>query len=272
MALLVKGCKPHHNIKVSKTLQMGTLSYYQEHENEEIKDADEGTYNFIIRFEGKVTLNKVWAATLLQNIMHFDSVVIPKANGYTKRGFSKNINFSIGADTVTFWDSDFQIERTSYDSFVYCMTLAESEAEAEGIFKSYDDRWVVNVQNTDELAKRLAWALGRAIAKGRESGNHVISPDAPLDRISMKCSFRSVDYLNRTLNVTDESTIKVWDFINLTNEMAFIKDPRDKSQKEYRFNFWIISDLNPDTGMCVEWPPVCKTVVLEADHILELLE
>lgn len=67
---VVKFCKAEHDPSVGAKLRIGNLFEYRSIENAELKDQEEGTYEFSIEIDGPVELPLGWANALLPGF-HF---------------------------------------------------------------------------------------------------------------------------------------------------------------------------------------------------------
>ncbi|MBU1329444.1 MAG: hypothetical protein KJ884_22415 [Gammaproteobacteria bacterium] len=64
--LLAKNCFSKDNLKIRKTIKLGTLYEYRKIESAQIIDKDEGKYFFLLKFDGTFEIEKRWFDLMFQ--------------------------------------------------------------------------------------------------------------------------------------------------------------------------------------------------------------
>lgn len=240
--LLAKNCFKKDNLKIRKTIKLGTLYEYREIESAQIVDKDEGKYSFLLKFDGVVEIERRWFSLMFQGVIgiggdeHYPR--IPGAMTTVIRGIEL-----LGSDEhiIKVRNSSASIHREALNGFIFCMSKVRRLRDAVGIFPDYDDCWYMTAAKAHGLGLSLSALLRERIISGRYSGNHIVDPDISLENLSIHCRHESVSYLSREIHISDTSVFTADDFMRKIWDMAFVKPPSFSEEKEYRFSFTIVA-------------------------------
>lgn len=255
---LFKNCKKIHNITLAcKTLHLGTLYGYRKAENIDIRDEEEGTYNFELAIQDTFTVKFDWWHTLFAPLIRFSNDEVKDIRG----DFSAQIHdlqiIKAHNNEVTLAKSLASIKRNAPDQFVFCMSIADKHPPI--VSAEYNSHWSMDVNSAEQFASGAAQNL---LEKIRENPNLVLGLDTQsLEKISIKYHHGPVEYLSRVLSVqkSDKSEVLFEKMLN----MAYIKPESYSAEAEYRFIFEV-------TDGQYFYPPSSTSVTLDSYFIKTL--
>lgn len=243
--LLAKNCRPEHSVIATGSIRLGSLYEYRTTYEEQIADRHEGKFTFTLNLGEEFDIDKRWYNALFGRFLYIGSdnqypVFDPPGSYRTKcDSFTKTGEFEHTARVKV---KNLSMEREVPNSLIFCMSQVPDKGSAMGLFSDYHDRWFVDSQDCDFFANALVRAVARKITQGRKLGIHIVDPRIPLDRLNLSCNHGLVKYLPRIVNLTDDKTFSVQEFLNLCYELEFYKPPCYAHELEYRFNIKLYFD------------------------------
>lgn len=260
--LLAKNCFTKDNLKTRKTIKLGTLYEYRKIESAQIVDNGEGTYSFLLKFDGVVEIERRWFSLMFQGVIHIgDDEHHPQVPG-AMSAIIHNLEFDGGDEQIIkVRNSSASIHREAQNEFIFCMSQVRKLRDAVGLFPDYDDCWYVTATKAHDLGLALSVLLRDRIISGRQSGNHIVDPNISLVNLSVHCRHELVSYLGREIHISDASAFTADHFMRKIWDMAFVKPPSFLPEKEYRFSFTIVAG---DKILI----PIVDNVILNAEQLV----
>ncbi len=235
--MLIKFCKPEHNIHKGAKLRVGTLFGYRSIENSELQDEAEGLYEFTIEFPEEITLDRRWANLLFQGAIGFgDTHDIPRFPGSFSVDITKMHQVRQTADSVVVKDTVVKIHRSVNNCLIFCMSIFD-KPDAKP-FKNYEDHWAFPEASANEFARRLGSLIFQQ-AKVSFFDDSILEKHslATVSRLSLNVQHKKVSYRDRHMRITEHSKPTYEELLNSLIDIPFFKPDRFSPEKEYRFVF-----------------------------------
>lgn len=262
--LLAKSCHEKDHIKSRKTIKVGTLYEYQTTEIEQIADRHEGEITFLLNFDGRVEIDLDWFSAVFHGNMNFGEKKSLIINGISKTHTHRLIITSTNKNTVIVQDSSATITRESLNCFVFCMSEIRKTSDCHGMFPEYDSYWYLMASRAQIFARKLGEMLLEQIKENHNKGLYVLPPETDMTDIKILVDFRKVTYTPREIHFQKESTFSLNEFMEIINDMVFIKPEKYSHEKELRFHYVIVSH-----GKIIQ--PIIKNIILSADRLLPFI-
>lgn len=239
--VIVRHCRPEHNLIRTNTIRLGTLRYYRHIEDDARRDTGEGTFLYDVRFPEPIEVDGQW----------FQSISAPVADlndPFSLSMYAKRIavaEASVGGKLLV--DGCFTTAVDFFNCYILCASVYERCAEIDGLFKDAPDYWYLLESNAEHFGKTVADALRRKIHY-----NLIKDPDfwpirmVPRDaQFNVACRFRSVAYEDREIVVRKQSDMDVSTLRIKYSDSPFIKPRRHMNEKEFRFSFTVLANGRP---------------------------
>lgn len=262
--LLGKNCKKKYNVK-NGTIKLGTLDDYRTTEITELRDEKEGTLSFNLNFEGDVVVSTELLNTILSGALHLgdnaSNIAFPGKFRAHLHNFKKIYNDPM---FTTLRDTTITIQRESLNSFIFCTSKIKKMSEAVGLFEGYDDCWYLMHNRADQFGKTLGQILLNRIITGHHNGEHIVPKDTNIETLQIFMQHSEIEYIPREINISKNASITVQEFMKKIETMAFVKPDDFSTEREYRFNYTIISN-----NSIIE--PSVKHITLDSTPLLDLI-
>lgn len=261
--LLAKNCYAKDNLKIGKTIKLGTLYEYRDIESAQIVDDGEGKHSFVLNFDGTVDIEPKWFNFILQGAISVGGDENhPRILGSMSAAIEHLHIVENTGQILRVRDTRASIHREALNGFIFCVSRVRKKRDAVGLFPNYDDCWYMTASKAHSLGLELSILLRDRITSGRHSGNHIVDPNVSLENLSIYCRHEPVSYLSREIHISDTSDFTIEHFMRKISDMAFVKPPSFSAEKEYRFSFTIVA------GEMILMPTV-KNVILKAEHLVD---
>jgi len=242
---LIKFCKSDHNIRSGSRLRVGTLYQYRKIENSDIQDGDEGNFLFEINFPKRIELDRNWANLLLGGAVHFagnDLNQRPSIPGGISANIEKLHIVEQRADSVVVQDTTISLNRTSINSFIFCMSVMENAEKCP--FEGYDDHWFEPFSNANQLANRIGELIfSQARLEAFDTSLAKIHSPATIAKLSLNVRHQKVQYRDRSITVTPDNHISFEELYKTIVDIPFSKPLSYAGEREYRFVFDLIDGV-----------------------------
>ena len=220
---LFKLCPLQYDItKGCNTLRIGTLWGFREEENELLRDAGEGEFEFKIRFPRLTPVSNEWMSEF-----EFDA----GGTAHIEKMTIKNGNISVEGVTL---------KGSANNCWIFCVSLSDSTAG--NISEAHDSKWMIPENKILEFGNFLG-----ALLWSKVSIND-LPPDLVKkytfqelnEGLGMHVEMRAVDYTDREVLIEDESHYPVEKVRELKSSIPFIKPRKFREEQEFRFAFWLM--------------------------------
>ncbi|UZE19926.1 hypothetical protein LOY70_10095 [Pseudomonas sp. B21-054] len=260
--LLAKNCFTKDNLKTRKTIKLGTLYEYRKIESTQIVDSGEGTYSFLLKFDGIVEIERRWFSLMFQGAVNIGGDEHhPQIPGAMNAIIHELELYGVDEKFIRVRNSSASIHREALNEFIFCMSRVRKLRDAVGLFPEYDDCWYMTATKAHDLGQTLSALLRDRIVSGRQSGNHIVDPDISLVDLSIHCRHELVSYLGREIHISDASAFTADHFMRKIWDMAFVKPASFSPEQEYRFSFTIVAG---DKILI----PIVDNVILSAEQLV----
>ncbi|WP_144817357.1 hypothetical protein [Enterobacter sp. DE0047] len=228
---LVKSCYQRDHLLVSGTIKIGSLNEYKEHEESQIVDAYEGTYDLHIKLENYHMHNHLW------NYLNFhhDSLVMLNINSMDY--YYKEVLFQ---GCFFIHKLDASITLSNKNRFIFCMSRLQSGEDAIGMFNNYDSYWSFNEKHAWEVGDLIGKSLKREVINRLKQGEQIFEAQEGInpDKIEAKQTLQYIDYTPRSKELTNIDFYTNQNFIlSLFKKIKFIKPAKFSPEKEIRYVF-----------------------------------
>ncbi|MCX7565413.1 hypothetical protein OS189_03515 [Sulfitobacter sp. F26169L] len=220
---LFKLCPLKYDItKGCNTLRIGTLWGFREEENELLRDAGEGEFDFKIRFPRLTPVSNEW-------ISEFE---------FASGGSAHIGRMALNKDNISV--EDVTLKGSANNCWIFCVSLSDSAAG--NISEAHDSKWMVSGEKIQEFGNFLGALLWSKIS----------IKDLPPDLVkkytfkelseglALQMDMRAVDYTNREVLIEDERSYPVEKIRELKSSIPFIKPLKFLEEQEFRFAFWLM--------------------------------
>lgn len=257
--LLAKSCQKEYNIN-NGTLRLGSLAEYRVTENAEIADKGEGQYSFSVFLEGDVEIDTAWFNTLNAGAMMIGGAAPHAVAGRLDASLTHVHIVRAGPQTCVLRDTVIHIKREALNCFIFCMSQVTNIEECDEIFSGYDDSWSINACHFEAFGTEIANVLLESIREKKETGEFILPEHTDLENLGIMLEWGTVMYVPREMHITEANHRTLDEFMHKLRFMTLIKPERFFREKEYRFQFTIISN-----GMIVE--PNVTNIVIDSSRL-----
>lgn len=230
---LTKFCPPEFNIrKDCNTIRIGTLYGFRAIENEQLRDAGEGTFRYSVEFPEPTKVSHEW-------ISAFE--VEGGAESGIDSGVEANITgFSIMPDGVVV--ESMSLSGSCHNCWIYC--LSKSSGSAGNISDTHQDKWSISIDKLEEFANYLAVQLLDSLVFS-DLPESIANDFGLLElgkRLSVKFEIRDVGYGSREVHLLSEDDLPISEIEFIRDSVAFIKPKMFVDEREVRIAFWLYFD------------------------------
>lgn len=265
---LVKSCKSKDNIKVRRTVRIGSLDEYRQTEIEEIADKNEGTIDYAIRLENKSKVCKYWMNHALGGFVHFGEIYESPVSIPGRINIHiNNLTLSSSSSEYLYLENvDILARREHFNCYVFCMSAFKRPKFARGLFKGYDDLWSVGISSAGKISEILS---GKVLEKAkdffRDNPDKLPKGFSP-DDLVIECEHKLVKYVPRYIKFKSTDRFSLDDLLVQLSDISFIKPPHPFSREcEYRFRFL----LKAGSVYIEAWD---NSLIVECPEILDLID
>ena len=223
--MLAKFCPEEFNIrKNGNTVRFGTLYDYRTHEDEKLRDAGEGTFDYRLEFPELTKVSQEWLAA-----------------------FDVEAGASLQADEIHLNDGDIFIKNislsgSSHNCWIYC--LSKNTDSAGNVSDTHQDKWLLPLDKLEGFASYLAAILWDDVSFEDLPGQIVgrFSLQDIQRRLSIGIEIGDVNYSSRSVVISSEEQLPIPDISRLRDSVAFIKPKLFAQEEEVRIAFWLLLD------------------------------
>lgn len=239
---LVKFCESKDNVRRGAKLLLGNLRKYRKIDYKDLRDAGEGTYSFLINFNGEVRLRKDLFNTLFHGNMSFGNqrISIPFAMD-TVAIVKRMTLIREEEEFVVVRDASVEIRMDFPNRLIFCMSKVEGDIGNP--FSGYDDHWDFDFSQANNFADRLSRLVAAQFPLGGLDVPGInFAPLSKLYQIRVVPSHKPVIYADRELNFTNADIPSPETLVSKYFDACFVKPTSYSGDFEYRFVIDLILD------------------------------
>ena len=204
------------------TLRIGTLWGFREAENQLLRDAGEGEFEYRIRFPKLTRVSREW-------ISEFEVGIDGQAE-------IESIHFDAGTHAST---KDLTLRGSSQNCWIFCVSM--SNAAVGNVSEAHESHWTIPGENVQEFGAFLAELLW-----SRVSLDDLPSELVKKHSFQELCSWigivgemKPVRYVDRELHIEKEEDYPIEKIRAWKADVPFLKPIRFSEEREFRFAFWL---------------------------------
>ncbi|MEM9477633.1 MAG: hypothetical protein AAGA71_20280 [Pseudomonadota bacterium] len=264
-----KYCKKEHHIETADNLRLGGLHQYRSIEAVELRDTNEGRFDFRIALDSVRTtvqwceevplLGMVEALSAGRTIARNNDVTLSlEGDGLpgSVRAVSQSISTKADGGGLIVANGRVHLQYDAPNALIFCMSGADDNP-----FEGYDAHWSITRDQVEVFSRLLAQRItarlfdlsythpinGRCRVERLEATNEkwpieIFNTAQPADRVGVssvgiKCRVSDVVYSTREIEITEEAQLSRSDLLNWIADAAFTKEKHFSREKELRFVF-----------------------------------
>lgn len=253
---LVKSCYQRDNIRIRKTIKIGTLTEYRDTEDEQIADRHEGSISLFFdlnNFHMPIPLhNQINTFSHASSNFHLKELQLRPNPLFSNHLYAKK--YSAESSLV------------KLNRYIFCISALQNALMCQDIFKEYDDFWYFNSDRIKLFGDIISTAILKEINNRTNNNEELFTTSIKGKPLNLRWYANRIVYTQRDIEIDNLRLYKNQDEIRYyLSEGHMVKPKSFQHEQEFRFVFDIYCN-----GTLVH--PLNKPLFADAQHLLPLIK